>query len=77
MTSEDERPKKIHHPEFIILSDTEEVYEEASQGKEHQQYTEFLQKAGKLHFSFGMRLLAFVAASAFVLVLFFRQPSLH
>lgn len=71
MSSEEEKSKKIHRPEFIILSDTEEAYKEEAPKKENQQYAEFLQKAGKLHFSFGMRLLAFVAACAFVVVLFF------
>lgn len=72
MSSENpEKPKKIHQPEFIILSETEEVFEEGTAQREHQQYAEFLQKAGKLHFSFGMRLLVLIATAAFVVVLFF------
>ena len=73
MTEEhEEKPKKIHQPEFIILSDDgQEFKKDSSSKQEHQQYAEFLQKAGKLHFSLGMRIIALLGAAAFVVVLLF------
>lgn len=72
----EEQPKEIHHPEFIILDDSQEYMQRERGGSRRSEYFTVLQQLNGIKHGWSVRLIAFATflfmllSSAFVCVLF-------